>query len=143
MYLHQRINIGFKSVFDADHHPKVHFAGNDYKFSLICKERTNFSRIFSEIFDYNTIKIRQISWKIRQKCYLEHPPHIPLKNDIFHLNNFKLFFFKKRFSDFVYDLSGPITFSEETANNCSGGVHVNELLPQPVLVRLRRKFYSF
>ncbi len=55
MYIYLRINDGSKMVFDADHHPEVYLAGNDYSFSLICKKSTNFSWTFLEIFDRNTI----------------------------------------------------------------------------------------
>ncbi len=41
-YSYRRINDGSKLVFDADQHPEVHLAGNDYSFTLICKENTIF-----------------------------------------------------------------------------------------------------
>ncbi len=43
MCVYRRINDGSKSVFDADQHPEVHLAGNDYSFALIRKESKNFS----------------------------------------------------------------------------------------------------
>ncbi len=43
------------SVFDADQHPEVHFAGNGCSFALICKESTDFSWSSSDIFDCETI----------------------------------------------------------------------------------------
>ncbi len=55
MYVYRRINDGSKSVFDADPHPVVHLAGNDYSFALICKESTDFSWTFLGIFDCNTM----------------------------------------------------------------------------------------
>ncbi len=37
MYVYPKINGGSKLLFDADQHPEVHLAGNDYSFALICK----------------------------------------------------------------------------------------------------------
>ncbi len=38
MNVNRRINDDSKMVSDADQHPEVHLAGNDYRFALICKE---------------------------------------------------------------------------------------------------------
>ncbi len=42
MYVYWRINDGSKLFFDVDHHPKVHLAGNDHSFAVICKRSTIF-----------------------------------------------------------------------------------------------------
>ncbi len=55
MRLSANKNDGSKLVFDANQYPEVHLAGNDYSFARICKERTDFSWTFSDIFDRNTI----------------------------------------------------------------------------------------
>ncbi len=38
MHVYWRINDDSESIFNADQHPKVHLAGNDYSLALICKE---------------------------------------------------------------------------------------------------------
>ncbi len=40
MPVYWRINDDSESIFDADQHPEVHLAGNDYILALICKEST-------------------------------------------------------------------------------------------------------
>ncbi len=42
MHVYRRINDGSKLIFDADQHPEVHLARNDYSFAPICKESTIF-----------------------------------------------------------------------------------------------------
>ncbi len=56
MYIiYRRINDGSTLVFDADQHPEVNLAGNNYSFALNCKESANFSWTFWDIFDCDTI----------------------------------------------------------------------------------------
>ncbi len=40
MHVYCRINDDSESIFDADQHPEVHLAGNDYSLALIYKEST-------------------------------------------------------------------------------------------------------
>ncbi len=81
MYVYRRINDGSRTIFDADQHPEVHLTRNDYSFALICKESTKaHTKKKKTDFLYYTIKIRRISPKLWQKCYLEQPLHISVQN---------------------------------------------------------------
>ncbi len=58
MYVYRWINDGFRLIFDADQHPEVHLAGNDYSFALNCVEGTKEHTYETDFSCYNIIKIR-------------------------------------------------------------------------------------
>ncbi len=60
MYVYWRINDGSKLVFDADQHPKVHLARNEYSFALICKESTTFHGHFQIYLTVTQSKIDEL-----------------------------------------------------------------------------------
>ncbi len=63
MYVYQRINDGSRSISDTDQHPEVHLPGNNYNFTLICKESTKAHTYKTDFSFYNPIQIRLINSK--------------------------------------------------------------------------------